>query len=252
MKRIQGIAASDGIVLGRVSVFYRENCSVSKRYAADIEAEQERLSKALSKAVNKMVELYRRSLKQLGEKNSEIFQIHIMMLQDEEFVHAIQNQIRRDHVNAEYAVWLTGKHFSERMEKIKNEYMRARAADIKDITYCLVCCLNAKVSSKPKAKELEAPFVIAADELTPSETIQMDPAKVLAILTRSGSSTSHASMLARTMGIPTVVGVGSNYKYLQDGMLVSVNGTSGEIVLNPDAQTQAACEQQRREFLHHN
>lgn len=250
MKRIQGIAASNGIVLGRISIFYREKCSVSKRYAANIEAEQERLNEALSKAVNEIAELYRRSLKQLGEKNSEIFQIHIMMLQDEEFVHAMQDCIRRDHVNAEYAVWQTGKHFSERMEKIKNEYMRARAADIKDITYCLVCCLNAKASAKPKAEKVKSPFVIAADEFTPSETIQMDPAKVLAILTRSGSSTSHASMLARTMGIPTVVGVGANYKYLQDGMLVSVNGTSGEVILNPDAQSQAACEQKRMEFLH--
>lgn len=251
MKKIQGIAASDGIVLGRISIFYREKCSVSKRYTADIEAEQERLSEALSRAVNEMVELYRRSLKQLGEKNSAIFQIHIMMLQDEEFVHAIQNRICRDHVNAEFAVWQTGKHFSERMEKIKNEYMRARAADIKDITYCLVCCLDAKASAKPKVKAVEAPFVIASDELTPSEMIQIDPAKVLAILTRSGSSTSHASMLARTMGIPTVVGIGDNYKYLQDGMLVSINGTSGEVVLEPDAKAQAVCKQLHREFLHH-
>ena len=251
MKKIHGIAASGGIVLGRIAIFHREKHGIPKRNTSDVEAEQKRFKEALSKAVDELAELYRRSLKEIGEKNSVIFQIHIMMLQDDEFVNAVLDTIRSDHVNAEYAVWQTGKHFSEHMAKIKNEYLRARAADIKDITYRLICCLDAKAPLQPKGLEVTAPSIIAADELTPSETIQMDPSKVLAILTSSGSCTSHASILARTMGIPTVVGIGADFKNLQDGMLVSVDGTSGEIVLDPDMKTQGDCKKQRSEYLRH-
>ena len=179
-----------------------------------------------------MEKLYEKALVEVGEANAAIFEIHQMMLQDEDYLDAIRNMIRTQNVNAEYATANTGDHFSQMFASMEDDYMRARAADVKDISERLI-----RVLAGIEEKELEGnePVIIIAEDLAPSETVQLDKSKVLAFVTRLGSSNSHTAILARTMNIPALIGVEIDPAW--DGMMGAVDGAKATIYLEPDEDT---------------
>ena len=245
MVRIHGIGASDGIAVGRLALLNYGAERVERKTAADPDGELERLMAARKAAVGELNEIYLKSLRRVGEKDSMIFRIHVMMLEDEDFSEAIRNRILGDRVNAEYAVWSAGREFSERFARMDDEYMRNRAADVLDISSRLIRHLGNKEAA---AGVPESPCVIGADELMPSETVRFDKSDVLAFVTRGGSRASHAAILARTLGIPSVAGLGDAFGALRDGMLLIVDGTAGDVLAEPDGATLEEYRARQEEF----
>lgn len=235
MKKINGIPASKGIAIGNLTLCVNVDDCIAKTSIMDTETELNRLETAKAEAVEALNAIYLNALKRVGEHNSMIFQIHIMMLQDEDFYSAIQERIKNDKVNAEYAVWQTGKQFSEMFSQMDDEYMQGRAADVLDISKRLIRCLDKNLANG--LDSLQSPSIVAAADLMPSETIQLDKAMVLAFVTREGSKSSHSAILARTMGIPAVVGLGDSFKELRNGAAIIIDGTAGELFIDPDEET---------------
>jgi len=232
MKSFTGKTVFDGVAVGKI-VFYGKKEEVVKRERIDdIEAEIKRLEEALKTSVAQLEKLYEKALVEVGEANAAIFEIHQMMLQDEDYLDAIRNMIRTQNVNAEYATANTGDHFSQMFASMEDDYMRARAADVKDISERLI-----RVLAGIEEKELEGnePVIIIAEDLAPSETVQLDKSKVLAFVTRLGSSNSHTAILARTMNIPALIGVEIDPAW--DGMMGAVDGAKATIYLEPDEDT---------------
>ena len=232
MKSFTGKTVFDGVAVGKI-VFYGKKEEVVKRERIDdIEAEIKRLEEALNTSVAQLEKLYEKALVEVGEANAAIFEIHQMMLQDEDYLDAIRNMIRTQNVNAEYATANTGDHFSQMFASMEDDYMRARAADVKDISERLI-----RVLAGIEEKELEGnePVIIIAEDLAPSETVQLDKSKVLAFVTRLGSSNSHTAILARTMNIPALIGVEIDPAW--DGMMGAVDGAKATIYLEPDEDT---------------
>ena len=232
MKSFTGKTVFDGVAVGKI-VFYGKKEEVVKRERIDdIEAEIKRLEEALNTSVAQLEKLYEKALIEVGEANAAIFEIHQMMLQDEDYLDAIRNMIRTQNVNAEYATANTGDHFSQMFASMEDDYMRARAADVKDISERLI-----RVLAGIEEKELEGnePVIIIAEDLAPSETVQLDKSKVLAFVTRLGSSNSHTAILARTMNIPALIGVEIDPAW--DGMMGAVDGAKATIYLEPDEDT---------------
>ena len=232
MKSFTGKTVFDGVAVGKI-VFYGKKEEVVKREQIDdIEAEIKRLEEALNTSVAQLEKLYEKALIEVGEANAAIFEIHQMMLQDEDYLDAIRNMIRTQNVNAEYATANTGDHFSQMFASMEDDYMRARAADVKDISERLI-----RVLAGIEEKELEGnePVIIIAEDLAPSETVQLDKSKVLAFVTRLGSSNSHTAILARTMNIPALIGVEIDPAW--DGMMGAVDGAKATIYLEPDEDT---------------
>jgi phosphoenolpyruvate-protein phosphotransferase len=249
MTAIKGIGASDGIAIGRIALYTGRDAEIAKTRITDIEAETERAAAAREKAESSLNELYLDAVNRVGEEQSAIFQIHIMMLQDEDYIESINSIIENESANAEYAVWETGKKFYEMFDQLDDPYMQARCADVMDITKRLLRSLNPALGRELKSLEYEA--VIAAADLMPSETVQIDQAKVLAIVTQKGSKSSHSAILARTMGIPAIVGLDVAFAALRDGMNVIVDGFTGQIILEPDEQSVFTYSEKRREYLEH-
>lgn len=254
MQKLAGIGASKGIAIGKLTICVSiDDNNIEKIPVQDVPAELERLENAKRLAVDALNAVYLSALKRVGEKNSMIFQIHIMMLQDEDFFGAIRDRVRENKVNAESAVWETGKEFSNIFAQMEDEYMRGRAADVIDISKRMIRTLNPAYANG--LDTITEHTVVAAADLMPSETVQIDPEKVLAFLTREGSKSSHSAILARTLGIPAVVGLAEQYPRLADGDEVIVDGGTGEVIVRPDAETlaayrrmQAEYEQRRREL----
>lgn len=234
MKKIAGIGASKGIAIGRLTLCISLDENVRKESRADVEQERERLYEARKSAVEELNAIYRNALERIGAESSAIFQIHVMMLDDEEFFDPILEVISEEKVNAEYAVWKSGRKLYEMFSNMDDEYMRGRAADVIDITKRLIRCLSK--SSENSFKYVKNRIVGTAD-MMPSETVQMKPEKVLAFVTQDGSKNSHSAILARTMGIPAVVGLVGRFSELADGAMTIVDGTSGEVILEPDKNT---------------
>ncbi len=234
MKILYGKGVSTGIAFGRI-VFYRhDEVSVTRTRVDDVDAEVVRYLEAKKKAMSQLDELYEHALKQVGEEDALIFSMHRMMLEDPDFNSSVERIIRRQGINAEYAVALTSRNFAEMFSLIEDDYMRERGADVKDISNRLVRCLMNKTA---KAQEHRGKCVICADDLSPSETVQMDRKTVRAICTARGSATSHTAILARTMNIPAVVGLGEEFYSLCDGDEIIVDGSTGALYVNPDEQT---------------
>lgn len=246
MKKINGISASKGIAIGQLTLCVSIDDKIAKKNITDVESELTRLNTAKETAINALNSIYLNALKRVGEKNSMIFQIHIMMLQDEDFFSSIQNRIREEKVNAEYAVWQTGKQFSEQFAQMEDEYMRGRAADVIDITKRMIRSLDQTLANG--LDNLTESTIVAAVDLMPSETVQMDPAKVLAFITREGSKSSHSAILARTMGIPAVVGLAGSFAELTDGVQVIVDGSLGEVLIDPDEAALVEYKKKQVEF----
>ncbi len=246
MKWIYGIGASEGIAIGQIMLYHGNSVEITEVPIMDAEKELIRLDEARENSIRELNGIYQQSLQRIGEKDSLIFQIHIMMLEDEDFFGAIQKMIREQKVNAEYAVWKVGQQLAAKFARMDDEYMHSRKNDIIDISTRLIRCLNKKTPSW--SGEANQPFIIASIDLMPSETIQIDKSNVWAILTRDGSRTSHSAILARSLGIPSVVNLGEGFGELQEGMLALVNGSTGEVLLEPDDVLVREYEKKREEF----
>lgn len=246
MKKIHGIGASKGYAIGNLTLCVNIDDHIEKKGITDIEAELSRLETAKEVAVEALNKIYMNALKRVGEANSMIFQIHIMMLQDEDYFNAIQDAIKNDKVNAEYAVWQAGRQFAEMFSQMDDEYMRGRSADVIDISKRLIRSLDKNLANG--LDSLNTQSIVGAVDLMPSETVQMDKNMVLAFVTREGSKSSHSAILARTMGIPAVVGLAEGYKELTDGVSIIVDGAAGDIILEPDTQTLTEYKKKQKDF----
>lgn len=231
MEQYQGKAAVQGIAIGKIAEWKKQEKQVRREHVEDTAREEERFADAQKKAGEQLQELYDKAVIEVGEANAAIFEVHQMMLQDTDYVGSIINMIQTQQVNAEYAVATTGNNFSEIFEAMDDEYMKARAADIKDITERLVHILN---GSGKYEKTLTEPSVIVADDLTPSETVQLDKSMIIAFVTRQGSVNSHTAILARTMNIPALVS--TDIPENVDGKQAVVDGNKGIIIVDPDIQ----------------
>lgn len=251
MENIRGIGASDGIAIGKLVLFNSKSKEVTKKCVENSASELARVEAAKNKALKDLNQIYLNSLKLVGQKDSMIFQIHIMMIQDEDFFGAIQSKIKDEKVNAEYAVWTVGQEFAERFAQMDNDYMRNRKTDVIDIAQRLIQCLSGQGNDAPKKDSGQS--IMGAVDLTPSETVEINKHNTLAIVTRNGSRNSHSAILSRTMGIPSVVGLSDDFDKLTDGMTVIVDGSTGEIFTEPTGEIMKEYQKKQREFTeYHN
>ncbi len=233
MMILEGKSVCGGIAIGKILFFKRGNNEVKRYHTDDMEAEIKRFEQTKATAISELEQIYETALKDVGEANAMIFEIHKMMLEDEDYCDSIINIIKMQSVNADYAIAVTGDNFSNMFSAMEDTYMQARAADVKDITNRLLNILGG-VDKTVKATE---PVIIAADDLAPSETVQLEKDNVLAFITKHGSSNSHTAILARTMNIPAVIGLDDYLKEEYDGEFAIIDGKLGKVFINPDEET---------------
>lgn len=235
MKKFTGKGVYGAIAMGKISVFQKQDTLIQRTSVKDTEAEKARVEAAKAAAAEQLQVIYEKALKEVGETNAQIFEIHMMMLEDDDYNESIQNIIDTQKVNAEYAVSITADNFAEMFSAMDDAYMQARAADVRDISDRIIANLTGNVAVQEDSGEKH---IICADDLAPSETVSLDKDKVLAFVTAHGSSNSHTAILARNMNIPAVIGVGSDFlKEVQDGTEAIVDGFTGEIFVEPDEET---------------
>ena len=235
MKKFTGKGVYGAIAMGKISVFQKQDTLIQRTSVKDTEAEKARVEAAKAAAAEQLQAIYEKALKEVGETNAQIFEIHMMMLEDDDYNESIQNIIDTQKVNAEYAVSITADNFAEMFSAMDDAYMQARAADVRDISDRIIANLTGNVAVQEDSGEKH---IICADDLAPSETVSLDKDKVLAFVTAHGSSNSHTAILARNMNIPAVIGVGSDcLKEVQDGTEAIVDGFTGEIFVEPDEET---------------
>ena len=244
MQCFQGKSVYKGIAMGPVVVLKKNDYQVKRTRIEDAETEAARVDVALKASQEQLQKLYDKAVKEVGEASAAIFEVHQMMLEDEDYLEAIQNMIRTEQVNAEYAVAVTGDNFAEMFASMDDDYMKARSADIKDISERLVRNLSGQGDVNLSSIE---PSVIVADDLSPSETVQMDKDKILAFVTVHGSTNSHTAILARMMNIPALIGVKMNLEELQTGMTAVVDGFGGKVTFEPDEELKAQTEARMQE-----
>lgn len=244
MKVLEGKSVFSGIAIGKISILQKADTSVKRTKVENPEAEITRVQEAKEKAVEQLQKLYDKALREVGESGAAIFEVHQMMLDDEDYLDSIDNIIRTENVNAEYAVATTGDNFADMFAQMDDDYMKARAADIKDISDRLVRVLSGHDEGDMDAAE---PSIIVAEDLAPSETVQMDKSKVLAFVTRKGSSNSHTAILARTMNIPALINI--EYDDSMDGKMAVVDGKTGSLIVEQDADTLKKYQDQKDEEL---
>lgn len=226
-----GKSVYKGIAMGPVVVLKKNDYQVKRKKIEDAEAEIARVTPALECARKQLQTLYDKAVIEVGEASAAIFEVHQMMLEDEDYLDAIHNMIRTELVNAEYAVAMTGDNFSEMFAAMDDDYVKARAADIKDISERVVRNLGGQEEIDLSAGE---PSIIVADDLSPSETVQMDKEKILAFVTVHGSTNSHTAILARMMNIPALIGVPLKLDEIKNGMMAVVDGMKGQVIFEPD------------------
>ena len=239
MQCFQGKSVYKGIAMGPIVVLKKNDYQVKRTRIEDTEAEVKRVDEALKASQEQLQKLYDKAVREVGEASAAIFEVHQMMLEDEDYLEAIQNMIRTEQVNAEYAVAVTGDNFAEMFASMDDDYMKARSADIKDISERLVRNLSGQGDVDLSSIE---PSVIVADDLSPSETVQMDKDKILAFVTVHGSTNSHTAILARMMNIPALIGVKMDLEALQSGVTAVVDGFQGMVTFDPDEETKAQTE----------
>ncbi|MDO4167819.1 MAG: phosphoenolpyruvate-utilizing N-terminal domain-containing protein, partial [Eubacteriales bacterium] len=252
MLRYTGKSVYKGVALGSVVVLRKDDCQIKRDRIEDVDAEITRVRAAAEKAKEQLGKLYDKAVKEVGETSAAIFEVHQMMLEDEDYLDAIDNIIQTQKVNAEYAVAVTGDNFAEMFAGMDDEYMQARAADVRDISNRLV--RNLYGYEEVDLASIE-PSIIIADDLSPSETVQMDKEKILAFVTVHGSTNSHTAILARMMNIPALIGVPLNLEVIQNGMTAVVDGFAAEVILDPseeirqEAQKRIAEEAEKQQLL---
>ena len=230
MKVYEGKSVYNGIAIGRIRLFSKDERQVKRVRVNDTDAELARYEEARKKSIEELAALYDKALKEVGEANAAIFEVHQMMLEDDDYNDSVKNIITSQGVNAEYAVAATGDNFSKMFASMDDDYMRERAADVKDISERVINVLSGSSSSDLTNDE---PVIIVADDLAPSETVQLDKDKVLAFVTVHGSTNSHTAILARTMGIPALVNTPVDLDDDIDGCLAIVDGTKGAVYIDP-------------------
>lgn len=237
---LSGTGVSNGITTGMLYKLKKEKKQIIRKHINDIEIEIHRYSEANKKSIEQLSKLYEKACSQAGKESAFLFETHQMMLMDEDYVNSITNIISTQQVNAEYAVAVTADNYVKIFEGMDDQYMKGRAIDIKDISERLIdnlCVWPYGTECLKLDMKFDVPVILFADDLTPSETVQLDKEKILAFLTRNGSSSSHTAILARTMGIPAIIGLGSSLSDDFDGMYAAVNGSTGLVHVKPDDET---------------
>lgn len=234
MRRYKGKTVCGGVTIAKIKIMKKNNSQVKRRKIQSVETEIACLTIAVQRSINQLQELYDKALIEVGETSAAIFEVHQMLLEDEDFMEAIKNMIRTENVNAEYAVAVTGDNFSSIFSNMEDEYMRARAIDIKDISERLIRNLKGKEGD---LEAFEDNVIILADDLTPSETVLLDKDKICGFATVKGTTNSHTAILARMMDIPALIGVDMPLNELKDGMLAIIDGFNNELIIEPDEET---------------
>lgn len=235
-----------GIAIGKIKVMKKERQQVRRRKVEDVEAELARYEGAKAQAMEQLSGLYEKALREVGEENAAIFEVHRMMLEDGDYNESVENIVRSNGVNAEYAVASTGDNLSRMFAAMEDDYMRARAADVKDVSERVIANLQGTAG---EAADVEGPVIVVAEDLAPSETVQMDKEKVLSFVTALGSLNSHTAILARTMGIPALVGAEVPLDASLDGRLGIVDGAAGILYVEPEEELLARMRARKEEEL---
>lgn len=239
---LEGKSVFGGIAIGRLSIYNKKENQVKREKITDVEAEITRFTDAKETAKEQLKGFYEKAVKEVGEVNAAIFEVHQMMLDDLDYVESITNMIRTQEVNAEFAVASTGDNFSKMFAAMDDDYMKERAADVKDISNRVISILqNAENGSVTGEK----PVILLADDLAPSETVQLDKSKVLSFVTRHGSTNSHTAILARTMNIPALIGI--DFSEDVNGKMGIVDGYTGKLHIEPDEETMKKYEAKKAE-----
>ena len=244
MEQYQGKSVFGGVAIGRIHVFSKGQQQVKRIKVQDTEAEKKRYREAVQTAITELQGLYDKALKEVGEANAAIFEMHQMMLEDEDFTESVENIIDSQSVNAEYAVASTGDNFAQMFASMDDEYMRGRAADVKDISERLVSVLNGASRQQMDADE---PVIVMAVDLAPSETVQMDKDKVLSFVTTQGSVNSHTAILARTMSIPALISVDMPLDAELEGKFAIVDGDNGTVYIDPSEDVLAQMQEKKEQ-----
>ena len=244
MRAYRGKSVFGGIAIGKIQVLGRVEKQVKRTRTEDAEGEILRYRQAAEASAGQLTALYEKALREAGEEGAAIFEIHRMMLEDGDYRESIENMIHTRQVNAEYAVAQTGDNLARMFASMEDDYMRGRAADVEDISRRLLCVLQGR---QEQGQSFSEPVIIVADDLTPSETVRLDRDRVLAFVTVHGSLHSHTAILARTMGIPALVGTGLSLDGALDGKTGIVDGTGGTFYVEPDEETMGRMRQARQE-----
>lgn len=243
MITISGKSVFGGVSIGKIIFYKRSEKSIKRTRVDDVDAEWQRFQDAKNIAVSQLKGLYDKALEDVGEANAMIFEIHQMMLEDLDYLESIENIIRTQAVNAEFAVATTADNFSQMFAAMDDAYMQGRAADVKDVServLDILCGVDEGV------QEMTEPCIIAADDLAPSETVQLDKEKVLGFATMYGSANSHTAILARTMNIPAVIGLGESLLPEYDGKMAVIDGFTGTLYIEPDEETMKVMQEKRQ------
>lgn len=247
MLTFTGKSVYSAVAIGKISIFKRRDTEVKREHISDIDAEKARVAKAKEYSLAQLQTIYDKALKEVGEANAQIFSIHMMMLDDEDYNDSINNIIETQQVNAEYAIAVTADNFAEMFATMEDAYMQARSADVKDISNRMIANLSADDIEQSVTDDK---VIICADDLAPSETVSLDKEKVLAFVTAHGSSNSHTAILARNMNIPAIIGVGDEFlAQIKDGQNAAVDGFTGEIYVEPDEDTLARMTKKQAEDI---
>ena len=242
MITISGKSVFGGVAIGKLLFYQRNNKVIKRTHIDDVDAEWKRFQEAKDTAVDQLKGLYEKALADVGEANAMIFEIHQMMLEDLDYLESIENIIRTQEVNAEYAVATTSDNFAQMFAAMDDAYMQGRAADVKDRSERVLDILS---GADTGLKEMTEPCIIAADDLAPSETVQLDKSKVLGFATQYGSSNSHTAILARTMNIPAIIGMGEDLLKEYSGRDAIIDGFTGTLYIDPDEETMKAMQEKR-------
>ena len=239
---LEGKSVFGGIAIGRLSIYNKKENQVKREKITDVEAEITRFTDAKETAKEQLKGFYEKAVKEVGEVNAAIFEVHQMMLDDLDYVESITNMIRTQEVNAEFAVASTGDNFSKMFAAMDDDYMKERAADVKDISNRVISILQNAENGSVTGEE---PVILLADDLAPSETVQLDKSKVLSFVTRHGSTNSHTAILARTMNIPALIGI--DFSEDVNGKMGIVDGYTGKLYIEPDEETMKKYEAKKAE-----
>ena len=243
MITLEGKSVFGGVAIGKIQFYKRNEITIKRTRVEDVEAEVERFQNAKAKTLELLKGLYEKALEDVGEANAMIFEAHQLMLEDPDYVESIENIIRTQDVNAEYAIGATADNFAAIFEAMDDAYMQGRAADVRDVSERLLQALS---SQNETVMVMDEPVIIAADDLVPSETVQLDKEKVLSFVTMYGSANSHTAILARTMNIPAVIGLGEALKEEYDGKVAIVDGVAGKVYIDPDEETMASMQKKQK------
>jgi phosphoenolpyruvate-protein phosphotransferase (PTS system enzyme I) len=244
MKSYSGKSIYNGIAIGKIFYYEKEEQVIKKEQIEDENKEIIRFRQAKEQAVEELQVLYQKALKEAGEESAAIFEVHAMMLEDEDYIDSVLNLISQEKVNAEYAVDRTGENFSKMFAEMEDEYFKARAIDIKDISERIISCLLNKQANKDTWKE---PAIILAKDLSPSETVQMDKSRILGFLTELGSVNSHTAILARTMNIPALTGIPAVSEL--NGKMAVLDGYSGTLIIEPNDEILSEMRKKQQEDI---